>query len=188
MSLDILFEVEPKFYGKSMKKLRTYAAHCVCGNITFVTDASLRAGTSSCGCLRKVMLTKRNTKHGMSKLPAYSSWQNMMSRCYGFGHKNLSEYKGRGIYVCDRWHNFLNFLEDMGERPDGMSIDRIDPDGIYCKENCRWADNETQQNNKRVCAYYNYHGEKKTVAQIARAEGVSYSVARNLAKKMDKYK
>jgi hypothetical protein len=81
----------------------------------------------------------------------YGTWANMHYRCRNPNAQKYALYGGRGVKVCPRWDSFLNFLEDMGEKPVGMSIDRIDPDGDYEPSNCRWADSYTQNRNRRMC-------------------------------------
>jgi len=117
---------------------------CSCGNTTKAYGHHLLQGKKiSCGCKHRTQLGNWNT-------PTYRSWSNMKIRCYSESHKQFKDYGGRGIYVCDRWvDSFSNFLEDMGERPDGLTLDRIDCDGIYEPSNCRWATRVEQQANKR---------------------------------------
>jgi hypothetical protein len=119
---------------------------CDCGTRVVVQGGSLRGGrTKSCGCLRK----DRSTKHGMSGTPEYSSWKAMMARCYNPCHVAYENYGGRGISVCDEWHSVEAFFADMGERPPGCSLDRIDPNEIYRPGNCRWSDTKQQNQNRR---------------------------------------
>ncbi|MGH1111231.1 AP2 domain-containing protein [Bacillus paranthracis] len=133
--------------GKRQQKVIVYTCICECGKQVDVRGSNLRNGhTKSCGCAKN--------KHGQAKkesrTPEYYSWASMISRCYNENHTSYPHYGGRGVNVCNEWRNdFLNFLKDMGQRPEGTTLDRIDPDGDYCKENCRWADLSTQARNKR---------------------------------------
>lgn len=109
------------------------------------------------------------------------TWYSMCERCNNPDCRAYSHYGGRGIRVCSRWNcgidGFYNFLEDMGKRPKGKTLDRIDVNGDYCPENCRWADNITQQNNKRNNRLITIRGETKTATQWAREYGISVPTA-----------
>jgi len=124
---------------------------CACGNETIVRATNLHNGsTKSCGCLRKKTISKLKTTHGLTQSPTYRSWSSMRTRCGNPNYVNADSYSGRGIKICDRWLNsFENFLEDMGERPIGTSLDRINVDGNYEPSNCRWATKKEQANNRR---------------------------------------
>jgi hypothetical protein len=136
-----------------------FLCRCDCGNIVKKSSRVLsdveRQSTKSCGCLRHDVSRKHllgNTffkKHGASNTQIYYVWKSMKDRCFRQKCKDYPYYGGRGITVCDRWLKFENFLADMGERPDGTSIDRIDNDGNYEPSNCRWATWSEQMKNKR---------------------------------------
>lgn len=100
-------------------------------------------------------------------------WTNMRTRCSNAKASNFAYYGGRGIKVCDRWHSFAAFLADMGECPDGMTLDRLDADKNYEPSNCRWVTIEVQANNKRNSRWLNVAGERMTMAQASRRYGVS---------------
>src|SRR5215831_891937 len=124
---------------------------CECGNYKTVLGRHLTTGnTQSCGCLK---LSGNNFQHGHNQAgaptPTYRSWQKMRARCNNPRNNRFSLYGGRGIKVCRRWDSFENFLADMGERPLGMTLDRIDPDGDYKPGNCRWATPTQQRANRR---------------------------------------
>lgn len=124
---------------------------CVCGGAACVDSRKLRTGHStSCGCHRREVLS--NLRHGQSKSsPTYRSWKEMRSRCNNPKAQNFKWYGGRGIRVCPEWGSYEAFLADMGERPAGKTLDRIDSDGNYEKQNCRWATAKEQAETNRGC-------------------------------------
>lgn len=153
---------------------------CACSRETIVGSDMLRGGkTRSCGCLKNE--PAHNKTHGMAGTPEYGAWANMRSRCINTGDKAYANYGGRGIRVCDRWmDSFENFLSDMGKRPSAQhSLDRIDNDGPYSPENCRWATRGKQQNNRRNTKFITYGGETKAVAEWAAITGISDETLRN---------
>lgn len=101
--------------------------------------------------------------------PTYISWEGMHYRCRVKSNASYLRYGGRGIKVCERWSSYENFLEDMGERPIGFSLDRIDVEGDYTPLNCRWVDSETQQNNKSNSNLIEFKDIKQSISQWARA-------------------
>lgn len=105
--------------------------------------------------------------------PTYVTWCAMMTRCYNTNRETYHLYGGRGIIVCERWHSFENFLADMGERPSGMTIDRIDNNGIYRPENCRWANHSTQTRNSRKATLLTFLGRTQSLVAWADEIGVS---------------
>lgn len=149
-----------------LQSLPTWAVTCDCGTEAVVRGDLLRAGHStSCGCKRVDALREASTTHGHAPTgnvhPLYRTWQNMIQRCSNPDNPSWTYYGGRGITVCERWrgaNGFPNFLIDMGDKPaspDGWvsnrpywTLDRIDPDGNYEPDNCRWADPVTQSSNQ----------------------------------------
>lgn len=152
---------------------------CECGNKVTLPLSQVKSGnTKSCGCLRREMIIEKNTIHGFSQRrdesKTYMIWKRMKGRC---SNKNVKEYKnygGRGIEVCERWNDFAKFLEDMGERPEGMSIDRIDNNKGYSPDNCQWASRKTQNSNKRNNVLMTSHGITLTAKAWSEKLGISY--------------
>ena len=125
---------------------------CICGNASIVAGLALRKGASkSCGCLSIELATERVFRHGMYGTPPYSSWQNAKDRTTNPKNPNWADYGGRGITMCQEWEDsFEAFWQDMGVTwEEGLTLDRIDVNGNYCKENCRWATASTQCHNRR---------------------------------------
>lgn len=115
------------------------------------------------------------------KKPWYSNYKAMMERCYREKTWNYSDYGGRGISVCTEWHNIENFEKWVMESgySEGMTLDRIDPNGNYCPENCRWATKKEQANNRRNTVYLEYNGEKHTITEWAELYGINRSTLNN---------
>ena len=124
---------------------------CDCGAVkNFREDALKSKERVSCGCFRLERLREVVVTHGKMNTKAYGTWEGMVQRCNNPKSEGYPNYGGRGIQICSDWLDFENFFTDMGERPEGMTLDRIDVNGNYCKENCRWADASLQGFNQRI--------------------------------------
>lgn len=176
----IIEEIAPKII--SNKPRRMFRCQCECGNIGEVQLSCLRNGHStSCGCEQKKKASIVNTKHGLEKHPLYNTWKNMKKRC---NYPNASEYEnygGRGISVCEEWSNsFQNFYDwaiNNGWSKE-LTIDRIDTNGNYCPENCRWANVETQMNNMTKNHYIEYNGNTYTLSTLSKHLNIPYNIVR----------
>ena len=149
---------------------------CDCGGSTTTTTGDLKNGhTTSCGCHFRAMASKANITHGHTKdgiNPTYKSWASMIQRCNNPKNPNFADYGGRGITVCHEWSSFDGFLTDMGERPDGLTIERINNEIGYSKENCRWATRADQMANTRNNIHITINGETRILVDWSRLSGV----------------
>ena len=135
------------FAGRDGRNATVWLCRCTCGTQRNVVVGSLMQGKSrSCGCKQYEITAQKNTKHGMAGTPTYKSWHSMIQRCEGKGgHKSYPE---RSIGISEEWLDFNVFFADMGIRPKGKNLDRIDNTKGYSKNNCRWASHIEQANNK----------------------------------------
>lgn len=149
------------------RRITNWKCVCDCGITKVVRTGCLISGnTKSCGCLS--LESKKTVRHGLSHSRTYKSWSGMWTRCRGKKH-----YADRGITVCERWKLFENFLADMGERPPNLSIERIDNNGNYCPENCKWATQKEQTFNRRVTLLATINGITKPAIEWADGCGVN---------------
>lgn len=148
---------------------------CECGAESVVRATYLRRGlTRSCGCLHREELAERLTLHGMSGSLEYRTWQDMRERCENPNDGKHKHYGGRGITVCDRWQTFEYFYADMGDKPAGLTIDRINNDGDYTPENCKWSTRKQQQRNKRNNRLLTMNEQTLCIAEWAEKTGLGY--------------
>lgn len=134
--------------GRTPRGLKLLNVRCSCGELRVITEDSFKRGTyKSCGHDKYTNNHSRALNGKPSK--TYVSWQSMKTRCLNPKASDYPRYGGRGIGICEEWLDFTTFLKDMGERPEGMTLERIDPCGNYSKANCRWATYKTQRANQR---------------------------------------
>lgn len=160
------------------KKSTRVIVACDCGQVRSVTGHNIVNGLAqSCGCLRRELSSERQARHRKSRTPIYKTWQSMKERCLNPTCHAYDQYGGRGIKICDRWlESFDNFYEDMGDRPAGTTLDRIDNNGGYSKENCRWATKKVQDRNRRTNRLLTVNGVVQTIAGWAEEVGISTAV------------
>lgn len=169
--------------GKVKGRYSTWLnCQCECGNMKVVIfDYVVNGLTKSCGCYRKDNARKQSKEletHHLSNTRLFVIHRGIKRRCYDKRIKKYKDYGARGIKVCDEW---LNSLESFAKWSyengynDNLTIDRIDNNGNYEPNNCRWVDQQTQQNNKRNNIFLEYNGEQKTIAQWSRDLNISYS-------------
>ena len=164
--------VRVKVQGKEVPRF-FLKCRCVCGKERLIIKSQVLHGlTKSCGCKSKLCCTK----HGDRKKPLYSVWRSMRYRCNTVSNPAYKSYGGRGIKVCKEWDEsyeaFRAWAYEHGYK-EGLSIDRIDNNGNYCPENCRWVSLAEQQNNKRSNRYFIYNGKQYTLTQLAKLAKMS---------------
>lgn len=157
---------------------------CDCGTTKLISSPSLRLGrTKSCGCLRKETTVRRFTTHGRAGTNLYTTWSKMIARCNDPEDRKWHRYGARGITVCERWLKFENFLADMGDKPPGTTLDRENNDGNYDPNNCRWATQKTQQNNRSTNRVFTAFGLTMNMMQWAEHFGIPYcTIQRRVAR------
>lgn len=151
---------------------------CACGTEATVIGENMRYNISkSCGCSHQTKAFKENarrksTRHAGKGTLTYRTWISMRSRCLNSNDDHWKDYGGRGITVCVTWNDFVTFLHDMGERPKGHSLERLDNNAGYSAENCTWADPETQARNRRNTQFITICGKRKSIAEALDEYGI----------------
>jgi hypothetical protein len=162
--------------GNSKGNGAWWRCKCKCGNNKEIRSSDLLRGkVKSCGCEHKERIARSALTHGMKGTRTYRLWCAMKTRC----NRVNQDYSCMGITYDKRWDSFENFYFDMGEVPDGMSLDRIDVNGNYEKSNCQWATKEQQANNTRANVFIEYNGKRQTLAQWAKELNMNYDKLRS---------
>lgn len=179
-------ELKDKFFGRwqvirqahSRGKHPYWDCRCLCGNSRAVNQSSLMSGLStSCGCYSREAsraVGKANITHGMSGTPTYQIWQGIVQRCTVKTNPNYQFYGGAGVKLDSRWLVFENFLTDMGEKPEGKSIDRRKGTEGYSADNCRWATKKEQQRNLKNNLIVKFNGTSKLLIEWCEELGLAY--------------
>lgn len=180
----VLERVEDRVTKSGARRIQ-YKCLCDCGNYKIVDGRHLKDGsTMSCGCLaNEVHRQSKGTGprcwwHDLLRTRIYRVWGNMVNRCKNPNNPAYHNYGGRGIDVCDEWTRFENFYlwSVYNGYEEGLELDRINNDGWYTPDNCRWTDRITQANNRRSNVIVEYQGEKMTVAELARTINMPYKI------------
>jgi len=182
-------------YGKEFGRLKViskvdkrpgtwWECNCSCGNVKVIRGGDLSAGhTRSCGCLLREKSAERIAKYGGRKpkhghasalTPTYKIWRGMRARCNNPNMTGYGDYGGRGIQVCARWDSFESFLEDMGDRPDGHQLDRINNNGNYEPSNCRWVTPKINNRNTRQTRFVTAFGKTRCVKEWSEITGINH--------------
>lgn len=160
------------------KKVTFWECKCDCGNTCLVRANMLVHGrTKSCGCLRADSNQQKNTTHGMSRTSLYNAWHSMKARCLNKNNHNYSRYGMRGISVCDEWISSFEAFRDWAISNgyhEGLSLDRIDNDGNYSPENCRWVTTSIQNNNRGVSMNITYNGKTQNLSEWCKELNLPY--------------
>lgn len=167
--------------GKTKLGEATWLCRCECGNFRIVPGSDLRKGKSkSCGCLQRERMQEIKTTHGKSQTRLYRIWTAIRQRCMNPNTVKAHNYMKRGIKICKEWDQFENFYTWAMEAgySDRLSIDRIDVNGDYTPQNCRWASAETQANNKTINHYLTYNGKTQSMMMWSKEMGIPYSTLR----------
>lgn len=175
----VVIDRAPTPPGARQKQAR-WVCRCDCGTIRIRKGNDLRSGNSrSCGCLNHEETSARNFRHGSKDTKTYNAWCGAKQRCFYPDNKRFADYGGRGITMCEAWKNdFLAFLADMGHRPVGRTLERIDTNGNYEPGNCYWATPREQKHNQRNSKRVDYGGVLWNLKSLAQCFGISYTKLR----------
>ena len=167
-----------KTIGKNKNGGYLWQCKCDCGNEIIANVGNLKNGhTKSCGCLRADRCKMKFTKHGLEHTRLYGIWSDMRLRCYDEKNISYNRYGGRGITICDEWKNDIKAFYDWAMAngyKDSLTIDRIDNDGNYCPENCRWVTVKEQASNRRSNILVTHNGKTQTMKEWAHEVGIPY--------------
>lgn len=168
--------------AESKNKRAMWLCECFCGNHFIERGSRIRNDSrKSCGCIRKEQAIKRNTKHNKSHTRLYHIWCGMKARCTNPNSPYFNRYGGRGIKICDEWNKSFDEFYEWSKKngySKELTLDRVDNDGNYEPNNCRWASYSMQNRNKRNNVLSEYKGELRTRAEIAELTGLSYNTIR----------
>lgn len=173
-----------EFVGRGRNRHSKWKCKCDCGgeSISFSTNL-LRGIAGSCGCVKDNVLGNHTRKHGLTNTRIFKIWAGIRKRCTNPKSIAYKDYGGRGIKICERWSDFENFYADMIDGyTDTLTLDRIDPNGDYCKENCRWATPKEQSRNKRNSSFRVINGERKTIGEWSEVSGIASATIHNRIK------
>ena len=165
--------------SSNIHKKTAWKCLCDCGNIVYVSTSNLTCGKiRSCGCIRREAIIKQNTTHNQRHTPLYEVWKSIRQRCYNSKCSAYKNYGARGITVCEEWKQsfqaFYNWAIENGYET-GLCIERIDNDGNYCPENCKWATRKEQMRNTRRNRFIEYNGETKTLSEWCEILSLPYA-------------
>lgn len=171
----VIAEDDPLVTPKGTKH-RRYLCQCECGNTKSFIEWNLKkaGGHANCGCVNRIEVAERSRTHGKSHTKLYGVWGSMIKRCRNPRDYHYNQYGGRGITVCDEWLDYKNFeiWALNNGYSEGLSIDRINVDGDYCPQNCRWATEYTQMNNRRNTYYLEYNGLRLPLSEWSVRTGI----------------
>lgn len=163
-------------YHERRKYAHVWWCLCSCGKEGPVYGSRIGKSSSSCGCVGRKRIIAASITHGMSDSRTYNVWAGMKARCTNPNHPSYKDYGGRGITVCERWiHSFENFIQDMGEAPNGLTLDRIKNDLGYSPDNCIWSDRKAQARNRRSNRIITAFGRSQTLAGWSIETGIKRS-------------
>jgi hypothetical protein len=172
---------------KAVDKRVFWLCQCECGNIKSVAGHCLKCGdTLSCGCLQRENASKKNKKHGLSGTSIYKQWAGIKRRCFNPAFKQFNDYGGRGITMCDEWKNsFISFYEwaTKNGHKEGLTIDRINNDGNYEPNNCKWASQKEQCANRRTNRIYTVDGVTDILYNLCKKYSMHMDTVINRMKK-----